>query len=150
MQVKPNKFMEKKMKHILLVDDNKSTNFFNKRIIEKIGLAEKISVAENGAEALSYFDYNNEDTIKPELVFLDINMPILNGMEFLDNYNRLNYENKAAVVMMIGTPLLSDDRKKIETYEFVVEKSDKMLSKDFLIKLATKLASINRIEKIAI
>lgn len=148
-QPKPHKIMEKKIKHILLVDDSKSTNFFNKIIIEKMGLAEKVSIAENGAEALRYFNYDLKDSEKPDLIFLDINMPIMNGIEFLDHYNRLNYEKKASVIMMIGSELLSDDQEKLRQYDFIIAKSEKMLTKGTLTKILEKFENINQVEKIA-
>lgn len=128
--------MEKQLKHILLVDDSKATNFFNKMIIEKTGLAENVVLTENGAEALSYIDSTINLLNTPEIIFLDLNMPVMDGWEFLDHYNRLDYSNKnSVIILMLGTDLLPEDQKKVKAYNFIKGDSEKMLNKKFLCNL---------------
>ncbi|MES2730681.1 MAG: response regulator [Bacteroidota bacterium] len=67
-----------KLNKILLVDDDYIDNFLNLQILEKLGLAEEIVVCESATEALQVAQEN-----QPELIILDISMPIMTGLEFL-------------------------------------------------------------------
>jgi CheY-like chemotaxis protein len=87
--------MQKKLNWVLLVDDNESDNFIHKRVIEKSGITDHIGIAENGQEALDFLSARLAPGTKkdldnrPELIFLDINMPVMNGWEFLEEYQKL-------------------------------------------------------------
>lgn len=129
--------MENKLNHILLVDDSASINFFNKKVIERTGLVENISIAKNGAEALTYFNSSDRLLNEPKIIFLDINMPIMNGWEFLDHYDQLLSKN-SIVILMLGSDLLPDDREKVKKYSFIKGGSDKMLNREFLFSLVDK------------
>lgn len=143
--------MRKRIQHVLLVDDSKATNFFNKMMIQKTDLVENISIAENGAEALNYFDVTTEPLDPPEIVFLDLNMPVMDGWEFLDNYNRLDYINKnSIIILMLGTNLLEEDQKKMDGYAFIKGGSEKMLTKNFVTNLVEEYCENKEMEKISI
>jgi len=102
--------MKQKLNCVMLVDDNEDDNFFHKIVLKETGIAEHIKVAESGFEALDFL--KNENKI-PELIFLDINMPKMNGWEFLEEYRKLNDEQKARVIIiMLTTSLNPADRKK--------------------------------------
>ncbi len=79
--------MLKKLK-ILLVDDDRIYQFAARKTIEATGFAEKIHIASNGEEALTYLkNISDEDpALLPDVIFLDVNMPVMNGWEFLDTY----------------------------------------------------------------
>ena len=106
---------------MLLVDDNESDNFIHKRVIEKSGITNNIAIALNGREALDFLtakiqNGQQEDTYsQPELIFLDINMPIMDGWEFLEEYHKLEVSQKGKVVfIMLTTSLNPSDRVKAE------------------------------------
>lgn len=90
--------MEKKK--ILLVDDDSIANFLIEKIVESTGLASNIYKALNGKEALRFFDGNS---LKPEIVLLDLNMPIMNGFEFLQAFNLLKFQDKENVLIILVT-----------------------------------------------
>ncbi|MBU1719687.1 MAG: response regulator [Bacteroidetes bacterium] len=98
--------MERKLKCILLVEDDHATNFLHKMILQKAGVAENILVALNGKEALTIIrDAGNQtdgNSLKPDLIFLDINMPIMNGWEFIEEYKKLADElkNNTTIIML--------------------------------------------------
>ncbi|WP_281989462.1 response regulator [Aquimarina aggregata] len=129
--------MKNPLKHILLVDDSPATNFFNETVIKKCDLTQNISVALNGAEALTFFDETKSTLSTPEIIFLDINMPIMNGWEFLDNYKKLNIEN-SIVILMIGSNLQPNDKEKLKNYHFIKGDSQKMLNKEFLYNIVNE------------
>jgi CheY-like chemotaxis protein len=89
-------------KDILLVDDDSIANFLIERIVLSTGLARNISKALNGREALKVFTEHSSGSL-PEVVLLDLNMPIMNGFEFLQAYNNLSFEDKDHVLIILVT-----------------------------------------------
>jgi CheY-like chemotaxis protein len=90
--------MEKK--NILLVDDDSIANFLIEKIVQSTGLARNIFKALNGKEALEYFYQSNE---VPEIVLLDLNMPVMNGFEFLKAFQILELKDKEDVLIIMVT-----------------------------------------------
>jgi CheY-like chemotaxis protein len=80
----------KKLYKTILVDDDATCVFIAQMVIKKAGITQKVYTAENGKQALEMIerscqkDYQGEDACCPELILLDLNMPIMNGFEFLD------------------------------------------------------------------
>ena len=110
--------MKKKLSCILFIDDDEPTNFLNKLIVEESDCTQHIQVAQSGQEALNYltksgpFANNEEQYPKPDLIFLDINMPGMDGWEFLENYQQLPASQKANIVMVMLTTSLNPDDEK--------------------------------------
>jgi CheY-like chemotaxis protein len=93
---------------ILLVDDDDASNFIHKMEINKLSLDVKVEVVHNGKEALEYLTATGkyagkEGVCMPGIIFLDINMPIMNGWEFLEEYRKLTEEQKAKIVVAMLT-----------------------------------------------
>ncbi|MDY8138008.1 response regulator [Aquimarina sp. 2201CG5-10] len=132
-----------KLKTLLLVDDSRATNFFNKTMIEKVGCAEEVIVAENGKEALQYL----QSGISPEIIFLDINMPVMDGWEFLSEYQKLqNKQDKSIIVLMLGASLSSEKEKLARSIPEIKEFREKMLSKKIVSDIITKYFGQNESE----
>ena len=80
--------MNKILKSVLLIDDNKADNFIHKAYIMKHGGVETIEMVTGGEEALKFLTSKaSGEYPRPELIFLDINMPRMNGWEFLEEYD---------------------------------------------------------------
>jgi CheY-like chemotaxis protein len=94
---------------VLLVDDDPTTNFLNKLLLTRMGVAQQVLVAENGEQALRTLDQNcrgDENTTCPCLILLDMNMPVLNGLAFLEAYVQMPLaQQQATVVVMLTTSL---------------------------------------------
>jgi len=110
--------MKHKLSCILLIDDDEPTNFLNQMTLEQADCAEYVQVVQSGQDALDFLMHkgkyaNAPDYPHPDLIFLDINMPAMDGWEFLDKYRRLPSAQKASIVMiMLTTSLNPDDEEK--------------------------------------
>src|SRR5579872_5177967 len=118
---------------ILLIDDDEPTNFLNKLTLEQAGCARQIHIAQSGQEALDYL----QDAIpRPDLIFLDINMPAMDGWEFLEKYRKLPSVRKADIVLiMLTTSLNPDDEMRTRAIPEVSGFENKPLSHDQLSNL---------------
>lgn len=140
-----------KLKNVILIDDCKATNYIHKLVIEKYGFAENVKEFMNGGEALDYLSTMPESRdAAPELIFLDLNMPVVNGWEFLEQYTLLPVERQAgAVVVMLTTSLNPDDEarataiagvKAFASKPLTLEKIDQILE-EFYPDCARELSS---------
>ncbi len=134
--------MQNKLNCILLVDDDEPTNFLHRRVIEKADCAERIDVAESGREALDYlcglgrFADPASRCSRPDLVLLDINMPHMDGWEFMAEYRKLPPEQKAELVIaMLTTSLNPDDEQRARDSGVV----DEFMIKPLTVKMMTAL-----------
>ena len=134
--------MEKKFRNILLIDDDNSSNFFHKRLLtKKTDFAENVIVANDGKEGIELLKKNkNGEGITPDIIFLDINMPVMDGWDFLEEYEKLAPELKAkTVVIMLTSSLNPDDRDKALSYEDVNAMYNKLLNQEILNDIEEKL-----------
>jgi CheY-like chemotaxis protein len=80
------------LKNVLLVDDDDVTLMICKLRLKKSQFCEEVYTADNGEEAIQFFknqlSLTEVERSIPELIFLDINMPIVNGWDFLDEFER--------------------------------------------------------------
>jgi len=91
-------------KTILLVDDDQVSNFINKHLLEKMEIAEEVKVVSNGQAGLSYLEeYYNRHNLYPDLILLDINMSVMDGKEFLKEFNAFEHKEVSAVRIGILT-----------------------------------------------
>jgi CheY-like chemotaxis protein len=101
---------------ILVIDDDEPTNFITHMILEETGCANHISIVQTGQEALEYLAKSESDDPapafpSPDLIFLDINMPAMNGWEFLEHYKKLSKSHRV-IVIMLTTSLFPEDKIK--------------------------------------
>lgn len=122
--------MQKKLHSILLVDDDKDCNFFHQRLISKMDCVEKVYTVGDGQEALNFLQ-STESINKPDIIFLDLNMPHMNGWEFIDAYEKLDENIKARVVIiMLTTALNTSDIERGNGYKAITGYRNKYLDKE--------------------
>ena len=112
---------------VMLVDDNDTDNFISRRIIEISKFAIDVEIKNSGKSALEYLENNKENPDRlPEIIFLDINMPIVDGFVFLYEFEKFNdlVKNKCKVIILSS----SDNMRDI----------NKIINNDHVIKFITK------------
>jgi CheY-like chemotaxis protein len=94
-----------KLSSVLLVDDDPATNHLNERLLKQLGVADQYRTARDGAEALAVLEDLAADAhpSSPVLVLLDVNMPGMDGMAFVEAYQRLPEAPRDAVVIVLHT-----------------------------------------------
>lgn len=129
-----------KMNHILLIDDNEIDNYINNHIIKVSNIAEKITVKNSAVDALNYLNKIKDDFVAyPELIFLDISMPIMDGFGFLDEFVKLpKPSGKKCSVIMLTSSDDHKDRKKAMDYDVVIDYFIKPLQDDLIRSLWNK------------
>lgn len=113
---------------VLLIDDDEINNFISIKLIKKALLNTEIMACLNGKFAIEQLsDIQRKDPAKmPDYILLDINMPIMNGWEFLDEFKRLNIDPQGkSKIYIISSSVFSNDINKAKSYPLV---------KDFISK----------------
>jgi CheY-like chemotaxis protein len=122
--------MKKKLDCIMLIDDDFATNLYHKLVIAESDCTVNIVVKDSGEEALEYLQQPfNDENPKPNLIFLDINMPRMNGWEFLECYKDLPVGQQADnVIVMLSTSSNPDDLQRATQSPYVKDYRSKPLS----------------------
>lgn len=131
--------MNKKLSCVLLIDDDEFTNEVNVRLIKNMDVTEYIQVCNTGKDALNYITHNNEykgeevHYSKPDIIFLDINMPGMNGWEFLEEYKKLENVLKGNIlIIMLTTSLNPDDEVLANGISGITEFRHKPMTKEMI------------------
>lgn len=123
----------------MLVDDDEITNHINKLLIEDLDLAHHIAVAYNGQEALEIIQRQMIKDQQPLLILLDINMPVMDGFEFLaelENMKNLDRENIYVVILTSSNNQKDLDRTKRHKIHGYL---DKPLTEEKVIQVLDKI-----------
>ncbi|MVN77784.1 response regulator [Hymenobacter sp. HMF4947] len=93
---------------VLLVDDDPTTNYLNKLLLTRMEVTEQVFLAENGEQALRTLvqTCTAENATCPRLILLDMNMPVLNGLAFLEAYVQMPLAQRQAIVIVMLTTSL--------------------------------------------
>lgn len=131
---------EKKYKTIMLIDDNEIDNLINQKIVEASNICENIFSHTGGKSAIEFL--KNMEKIPsaiealPEVIFLDIDMPLMDGFQFLDEFETLTDATKAhCKIVMLTSSINPQDVNKSQKYHFVKKYINKPLTQDNLKKL---------------
>ena len=116
---------------VLLVDDDDATNFLAELAFKNLDIANEIEIASDGLIAYEWIRQNN----CPDIIFLDIRMPRMDGFDFLDNITQTDVCKQAKVVMLTSS-CRSEDKAKAFTYNAVVDYLEKPLTEAMIKKIA--------------
>ncbi len=126
--------VENGVDRVMLVDDDFTDNFIAKRILEVSGFAKSVVEMNSCTSAITYLQQNTAQL--PDIIFLDLNMPLCDGFDFLEKFEKLNPQitTKCKVIILSS----SDNKKDIE----------RILTNDHVIKFITKPITEEALEEI--
>lgn len=133
--------MPNKANLVMLVDDNETDNFISEKIIDMAGFANQVLPMDSGASALDYLKENSSNLDKiPDIIFLDINMPFVDGFVFLFEFESFPQEvkDKAKIVILSS----SDNKRDIDRIvdnQYVINYVVKPLSTEALSKISKQI-----------
>lgn len=120
---------------ILLVDDDSITNYIHQLTLKKLKINVHIQIAQNGFEAIQFLENKSQVPPKPGIIFLDLNMPGMNGWEFLEEYRKLPEIQKAnAIVEVLTASINPEDEARSKLYPEINGYIKKPLTKEKIIE----------------
>lgn len=132
------------LEQILCIDDDPITLMLCKKVISKASFSNEVITAQNGEEALHHFNTlkytNSKSKSKPELIFLDLNMPIMGGWEFLDHFTSPDYaEFNSVPVIVLSSTIDPEDLAKAKKYPIIIDFLSKPITQPMLEYLKKKI-----------
>lgn len=127
---------------ILLVDDNASLNMVNIRYIERLEIAQQVAEVRNGQEAIDFVLHQNKyangnPTFVPEVIILDLNMPIMDGFEFLEKYQDLVPDLQQSRIIVLSSSNRLEEKEKALEFDAVEDYWVKPITKEKWLTLKT-------------
>ena len=124
---------------VLCIDDDQITLVLCDMVIKKAGFAKEVLTAKNGKEGLAWFSefFSKKNTsVKadpPQLIFLDLNMPVMNGWDFLEDY-LMKYSDRLpqTKVVIVSSTVNPEDFSRSSRYEIVIDFINKPLTTEGL------------------
>jgi CheY-like chemotaxis protein len=128
---------------ICIIDDDKIYKFIIKKTLEIKKLASKVLVFSDGEEALIYIFANIKNTHKlPDIIFLDINMPIMDGFQFMDEYVKIKPRlDKKIIIYMVTSSVDPADLKRAKEYNEIFDYIIKPIQPDEFTKIINAIKS---------
>lgn len=127
------------LESIMCIDDDPITLMLFEKVVKKASFTKEIINASNGDEAIILINNFKEKT-RPQLIFLDLNMPVIGGWEFLDLFNSSNHPNLINTKIIILTSTIDpEDIKKAKSYPNVIEFLSKPITVEMLNYLKSKI-----------
>jgi CheY-like chemotaxis protein len=121
--------MIKSFNEVLLVDDDQANTFLCESLLKSSKTAKKVIVAIDGQEAIDFI----EKGLRPDLILLDIRMPVMDGFQFLEEFEKLNLPTP---IIMLTSSAREEDRRKALAYPNVFDYLEKPLRKVHLASIA--------------
>lgn len=132
----------RKLTCVLLVDDNYAINLLHKKILLNLGVTAHFHMAKHGEDALQYIEealrQQDEAHPKPDLILMDINMPRMNGWEFLEEYRQRNYMAHDFIIAFLTTSPNPDDERKAFNIPEIADYLQKPLATERMQSLLEK------------
>jgi CheY-like chemotaxis protein len=123
--------------NVVVVDDDEIILFLHSKIIQAVGLHKSPKTFKSAMEALDFFE-SLSDNLVPILLFLDINMPVMDGWDLLDVIHREDFDKKIEVVLVTSS-VDQEDKDKARSYSKIIEFVEKPFRKANLEELKLRL-----------
>jgi CheY-like chemotaxis protein len=119
-------------KTCLLIDDNYIDNFVTRKIIEGSNFAESIIVVRSAPEAINSL---RDGLVTPDVIFLDVRMPLMSGFEFLEEYDKIDIKKDDIKIFMLSSSLDPTDMRKSADNKYITQFIHKPLTQKALEEL---------------
>ena len=134
---KEEKYEKHNLKRVLAIDDDEEYNFLTELMFEDSGIDCELIFFTSAEESMNYLE-NNRDSF-PNLILLDINMPIMNGWDFLEEYMERGYDQLYNTwIIVLSSSVYNEDKQKAMTYPSVIEYIEKPLSGEAIDRLVAE------------
>lgn len=120
-----------KLKKVLLIDDDEIVNSINKVIIQHAKFADEIVTENFAANAITYIKGLSKEDL-PRAIFLDVNMPEMNGWDFVEEYEKLDIDTSGIKIIMLTSSINPRDQKRALSMEHIKGFVSKPLSPELL------------------
>lgn len=91
-------------KRILIVDADRALNKINEKVLSAAGIVNELHITTNGLDGIDYLKNRiNKNYPLPDIIILDLNMPVMNGFEFIDEFQKINFPGKSNIEIVIFT-----------------------------------------------
>jgi CheY-like chemotaxis protein len=123
-----------KFDRVLLIDDNDIDNFINERMITTNHFSSQVTVKNSGEAALKYLRENAEnENFLPQIIFLDLNMPVMDGFAFLTEFETLPSKIKSnSKIVVLSSSISPEDINRASTNPLVMKYINKPLNEKYL------------------
>lgn len=118
----------------MLIDDNPLDNFINTKLIKINNFASEIIIIERPEEALNLLRFGK---VKPDIIFLDIRMPVMDGFQFLEEYDKLDIDKSQTEIVVLSSSINPADIDRAKHNKYVTSYFNKSLTPEILMKLAS-------------
>jgi CheY-like chemotaxis protein len=131
---------DKKYRNVMLIDDNEIDNLINQKMIEAAVVAENIYTHTSAKSAIEFLrnveGLEVADKVLPDVIFLDIDMPLMDGFQFLDEFEKLgNGAKKKCKIVMLTSSINPQDSARSKKYASVRQYLNKPLTHESISKL---------------
>ena len=120
-------------KTCLLIDDNYIDNFVTSRLLENAKFADSILVRQSSEEAIEAL---RDGSVTPDVIFLDLRMPVMDGFEFLQEYDKLDIVKDGVKIFMLSSSLDPTDLRRSVDNKYITQFLHKPLTKKILEDLS--------------
>ena len=134
--------MSTEINEVLLIDDDEPTNYLHKVLWERSGLSKSVLTAQNAKEALEVLQEKMDEGYPlPNIIFLDIHLPAMDGWEFIEQYEEILDARKNEVkLIMLSTTVNPEDHRKAKELDVVFDFRSKPLTPQAIQEIAVECA----------
>jgi CheY-like chemotaxis protein len=102
----------------MLIDDNYIDNFVTKKLLESSNFANNIVVCQSPSGAIELL---RDGAVKPDVIFLDIRMPLMNGFQFLEEYDKINIDKESIKIFLLSSSFDPTDIKRSLDNKYITQ-----------------------------